>query len=89
VRYPSLVIARDTTDDAEAVRIELYRKMSPADRCALAAQMSAAARAITLSGIRSRHPEYDEVQLRWALFRLLVGDVLFHRVWPSAPVLAL
>lgn len=78
----------DTTDDAAAVRIELYRKMSPADRCSLAASMSVAARAIALSGIRSRHPDYDETQARWALFRLLVGDTLFRRAWPTAPVLA-
>jgi hypothetical protein len=84
-RYASHV-AMDTTSDAGAVQTEIYRRMSPARRCAIAVQMSAAARAITLAGIRSRHPEYDEHQARLALFRLLVGDELFRRAWPDAPL---
>jgi hypothetical protein len=50
--------------------------------------MSLAARATTLAGIRARHPEYDDGTARWALFRLLVGDALFERVWPSARLVA-
>jgi hypothetical protein len=78
----------DTTPEAEAVQDEIYRKMGPARRTALAVQMSLAARATTLAGIRTRHPEYDERTARWALFRLLVGDALFERAWPSAPRVA-
>jgi len=61
--------------------------MTPAQRCEIAAQMSADARAITLAGIRSRHADYDEREARWALFRMLHGDDLFHRAWPDAPLL--
>jgi len=50
--------------------------------------MSADARAITIDGIRHRHPEDDQQQARWALFRLLVDDELFRRVWPQAPIVA-
>lgn len=78
----------DTSPDAAAVRTELYRRMSGEQRVAIAANMSATARAIALDGIRGRHPEYDDAQARWALFRLLVGDVLFRRAWPAAPLLA-
>jgi hypothetical protein len=49
--------------------------------------MSQDAREITLAGIRTRHPDYDDVQTRFALFRLLLGDRLFTRVWPGAPLL--
>jgi hypothetical protein len=64
----------DTTPDAADVRLAIYRRMPPAQRCAIAARMSADARAVTLAGIRSRHADYDEEQLRLAEFRLLVGD---------------
>ncbi len=82
----TVTVATDTTDEAAAVQTELYRRMSPARRCAIAARMSTAARAISLAGIRTRHPEYDDHQARMALFRLLVGDELFRRAWPDAPL---
>jgi hypothetical protein len=78
----------DTTPEADAVQLALYRKMSPSDRVRIAHQMSLDARAITLAAIRQRHPEYDDASARWALFRLLVGDDLFQKAWPRAPVMA-
>ncbi|MBA3395240.1 MAG: hypothetical protein H0T89_21510 [Deltaproteobacteria bacterium] len=77
----------DTTPDAAEQQLAIYRRMSPAQRCAIAAQMSAEARAITMAGIRRRHPEYDAEQARLALFRLLLGDEMFKRVWPHAATL--
>jgi len=61
--------------------------MAPSQRCTIAARMSADARAITLAGIRRRHPDYDEHQARLALFRLLLGDEMFRRVWPNVGTL--
>lgn len=77
----------DTTPGAAAVQTAIYRRMSPAQRCELAARMSASAREITLAGIRARHPSYDDQAARFALFRLLLGDVLFRRAYPDAPIL--
>ena len=68
------------------MRFALYRKMTSAERTTIANQMSMEARELTLAGIRSRHPDYDEATARWALFRLLVGDELFRRAWPAAPL---
>ena len=78
----------DTTPDAEAMQLELYRRMTPGRRVMIAYEMSMMARRITLSGIRSRHPEYTDDEAKYALFRILVGDELFRRAWPHAPVLA-
>lgn len=80
--------SRDTTPDAEAVQVEVLRKMSSGERTRIGWEMSMAARAITLAAIRARHPEYDEAFARWALFRILVGDELFERAWPAAPMVA-
>jgi hypothetical protein len=78
----------DTTPGADAVQLALYRKMSASDRARIGHQMSLDARAIALAAIRRRHPEHDEVSARWALFRLLVGDELFQKAWPTAPLVA-
>ncbi|MBA2541985.1 MAG: hypothetical protein H0V17_20250 [Deltaproteobacteria bacterium] len=69
------------------MQIALYRAMSPSRRCELAVQMSEDARQIALAGIRARHPEYDATTARFALFRILVGDDLFRRAWPDAPLI--
>ncbi|HEY5922959.1 MAG TPA: hypothetical protein VIV11_14870 [Kofleriaceae bacterium] len=80
--------ARDTHPDAAAVQAAVLRRMTPGQRVELGIQMSEDAREVVLAGIRSRHPEYDETQARYALFRLLLGDELFARAWPHAPLLA-
>jgi hypothetical protein len=61
--------------------------MSPGQRSELALEMSNQARKIALDAIRHRHPGYDDAEARWALFRLLLGDELFRRAWPRAPLL--
>ena len=78
----------DTTPSADAVQLALYRKMSASDRSRIGHQMSLDARAIALAAIRRRHPEYDHTLARWALFRLLIGDELFQKAWPKAPLVA-
>jgi hypothetical protein len=80
--------SQDTTPEAETVQVEVLRRMGPARRVELAIEMSMEARAITLAGIRARHPDYDAATARWALFRVLVGDDLFHKAWPAAPLVA-
>jgi hypothetical protein len=83
-----MVHGRDTTPDAAAVQTAVYRRMTTDQRTWAAAEMSAMTRAITLENIRARHPEYDAHQARMALYRLLVGDELFRRAWPTEPLLA-
>ncbi len=78
----------DTTRDAAAVQTAIYRRMTSDQRTRAAAEMSEMARTIALESIRSRHPDYDEHQARMALFRLLLGDELFRRAWPTEPLLA-
>jgi hypothetical protein len=82
------VSARDTTPDAAAVRALVYRRMSAEQRANIGAQMSEDARDIALEAIRHRHPDYTAEEARLALFRLVLGDELFMRVWPNAPLIA-
>ncbi len=53
----------------------------------MALRMSEEARAVTMAGIRDRHPEYTEQEARLALCRLIHGDEAFRRVWPGRPLL--
>lgn len=78
---------RDTSPAAADVQAGIYRRMSPEHKCELAARMSVEARVVTMAGIQRRHPEYDADHVRLALFRILLGDETFRRVWPqSAPI---
>ena len=70
------------------MQAEVYRRMGPERRAGVAAEMSAEARQISAAGIRVRHPEYSDLDVRHALNRLVLGDSLFRAAWPSAPVLA-
>jgi hypothetical protein len=81
-----IVRPRDTSPEALAVQTAIYRRMTPTQRCELAVSMSLGARSVALSGIRNRHPDYDEHRARFALFRLLLGDDLFRRAYPDAPL---
>jgi hypothetical protein len=77
----------DTSPEAHAAQLEVYRRLGPEGRVALAFQMSEAARLISAGGIGDRHPEYSDEEVRWALFRLIHGDDLFGKAWPDAPLL--
>ena len=61
--------------------------MGPAKRVETAVAMSQDARAIAMAGIRARHPDYNELQVKQALFRLTLGDRLFKVAWPHWPLL--
>lgn len=88
IRLIAMLPDLDTTSDAAAVQLAIYRNMSGSERVRAAHQMSLDARAIAHAAIRNRHPEYDDATAQWALFRLLLGDQLFQKAWPSAPLVA-
>lgn len=78
---------RDTSLAAHEVQMECYRRMTPAARVEAAVEMSEVVRAIAAAGILARHPTYSGSEVRHALHRLLLGDDLFRRAWPHAPLL--
>ena len=81
-------MARDTSAEATRVRTALYRRMTSDQRSELVVEMSQATREIALEGIRRRQPTYGDHQARMALYRLLLGDELFRRVWPAEHLLS-
>lgn len=79
-------IAADTTAEAARVQFAVYRRMAPERRLELAFQMTADLRRRLADGIRQRHPEYDEHQVRLAVIRLTLGEELFQTVYPGVDI---
>jgi hypothetical protein len=64
---------RDTSAKAAAIQDRLHDAMGPAGRFELAMQMSELAREFALAGVRDRHPDWTEAQIRRELVRILYG----------------
>ena len=74
----------DTTADVEKLQIEIFRRMGPEKRLQSGALLSETCRTLLAEGIRKRHPEYDEKQVRLAVIRCLLPEDLFLRAYPNA-----
>jgi hypothetical protein len=79
---------RDTTVESHEAQLQAYRRLGAAGRARLAARLSSDMRELTRAGIRARHGDYSEEDVELALRRILLGDDLFRRAWPSRPLLA-
>jgi hypothetical protein len=80
------IIPKDTTAEAARVQLEILRRLPPGRRMELALEMSDAMRDALVSGVRQRHPDYTEEQVRLAVFRLLQGDKVFQTVYPGLEI---
>ncbi len=76
----------DTTPEAFQVELEILRRLSPDRRLEMACRMTDSLRQVVEAGIRRRHPDYDERQVRLALIRINLGDALFREVYPGVDV---
>lgn len=63
----------DTSMAALERQRETFRRMAPGERLAVAAEMSDEIRAVTEAGIRARHPDYSDDQVRAELIGILLG----------------
>ena len=63
----------DTSDEAGAVQLAIHRRLGPDGRLALAIEMSDEARTCTEAGVRCRHPEFSDRDVRRELIRVLYG----------------
>ena len=64
------LIPADTDPEAYAAQTDAYRRMGGPARSAIAFRLTDMARRNAVSGIRRRHPEYDDAQVRSELCRL-------------------
>ncbi len=73
----------DTSNDAEKVQIEIIRRMSSSERLELAIDLTDTSRKMLAEGVRQRHPEYTEDEVRLAVIRLLIPEALFINAYPQ------
>lgn len=76
--------ALDTSPAADAVQLEVYRRMAPEARLRVGLELTELSRGLLVAGVRARHPEYDEEQVRLAAIRLWLGPELFRRAYAGA-----
>lgn len=81
----SRALSRDTTPEAEAVRIEIYRRMAPGRKLALVEEANRTARTLALAGLRRRHPDAGEAELFRRLMDLTLGEELAKEVYGPLP----
>jgi hypothetical protein len=74
-------LSRDTSPDAEAVQIEIYRRMSARRKLELVEEANRTARNLALAGLRSRHPEAGSEELFRRLMDLMLGEELAAEVY--------
>ena len=73
----------DTSEQAASVQIEVYRRMGPAARLRVALELTEMSRRLLMDGIRKRHPQYDDEQVRLAATRVWLGPENYRRAYPD------
>ena len=52
----------------------------------MAMELSDGLRSIIESGVRQRHPDYDEKMVRLAAIRIAIGEELFRQAYPDIEI---
>ncbi len=74
------MIPADTTIEAVRKQFEILRRLGPEARLKMAFEMSDNLRSIVESGVRGRHPDWDEEKVRRRVLHLIIGERLFREV---------
>ena len=62
----------------------LYARMTPAEKLRRVRELTLAVNRLAIAGLRSRHPDDSEAQLRLRLARIRLGDDLVDAVYGAA-----
>lgn len=82
-----LVVPQDTTRSAARIYFETLRNLGPQRRLKMGVELSSSLRERVEVGIRRRHPDYSDQQVRRAFLRLTLGDELFQKCFPNYDVM--
>lgn len=85
---PTRHVPLDTSADAHKAQTAIYRQLGGRERLAVAFRLTAATRAMSLAGVRERHPDYSDEQVHLAFARLRLGDDLVRLAWPDHELVA-
>src|SRR5687767_3492414 len=73
----------DTRPEAEAVLIDLLRQAPPWRKIQMMEQLNQQMRALSLAGVRARHPYADEAEVRRRFAEIMLGPELATQVHSS------
>lgn len=73
----------DTSPEAEEIQLTLWRQAPAWRKLEQMARLNRMARQLALAGLRRRHPEASEQELRRRLADLILGPDLAERVYGS------
>ena len=79
-------LSTDTSADAEARQIAIWRALSSVQIAELVGGASRAIRALAFAGLRARHPGASDSELLARYARLTLGPELAARVYPELPL---
>jgi hypothetical protein len=79
-------IPRDTRPEAFWVQIDVLRRLGVEGRAKMTFRLCDNLRRVLADGVRHRHPDYTDDQVRLAGIRLRLGDELFSKVYPSVNI---
>ena len=74
----------DTTQEAENIHMDIFRRMAPEQRLQAGLALSRTCRELLRAGVRRRHPDYDEREVHLATIRLTLPEDLFSAAYPEA-----
>jgi len=76
----------DTDPEAWKAQMATLRRMGLEGRARMTFELCENARELARTGIRRRHPDYSEKQVRLAHMRLIFGEQLFQEVFPGCDI---
>lgn len=76
-------LSADTSPDVERRQIEAWRRMSDAERLALAMSMSATVRQLAMAGVRQRYPNASPREQFLRLAIVTLGEDLARKAYPE------
>ncbi len=78
------VLPSDTTLEAARKEFEVLRKLGPEVRARMAFELSDNLRGLVEAGVRHRHPDFGEKEVRLEVLRLMIGNELYKQILKEA-----
>ena len=80
------IVPKDTTLEVARIQFSIFRKIGIVERANMTIELSDGLRATIQSGVRQRHPEYNDNMVRLAALQLAIGEQLFRQAYPDIKV---
>jgi len=83
----SIGAATDTPDAVMAEMVDRWRRMSPSEKLDQVAQLNQACDQLSEAGVRSRHPDANDDEVRMRVFALRLGRELMVKAYDWDPAI--